>query len=78
VRGAALDLAPRGIAVNNIQPGPTETDMTADMLSQLREAIPLKRLTQPREVASLVSWLVGADALSMTGASTTLDGGFVL
>jgi 3-oxoacyl-[acyl-carrier protein] reductase len=78
VRGAALDLAPRRITVNNVQPGPTETDMTADMLPQLREAIPLKRLAQPGEVASLVSWLVGPDAASMTGASVTLDGGFVL
>src|SRR6202047_759712 len=30
VRGAAIDLAPRGVTVNNVQPGPTETDMTVD------------------------------------------------
>ena len=49
VKGVALDLAPRGITVNNVQPGPTETDMTAAMLAQLVDRIPLKRVGQPPE-----------------------------
>ena len=78
VRGVALDLAPRRITVNNVQPGPTETDMTAAMIPQLREAIPLRRLTQPPEVAGMVSYLAGPEAGTITGASLTMDGGFVL
>lgn len=78
VKGIALDLAPRGITVNNIQPGPTETDMTAGMIPQLREMIPLRRVGQPSEIAGLISYLAGDQAGYMTGASLTIDGGFVL
>lgn len=78
VKGIALDLAPRRITVNNVQPGPTETDMTAAMASRLREAVPLKRMGQPDEIAGLVSYLAGPDSGYMTGASLTIDGGYVL
>jgi 3-oxoacyl-[acyl-carrier protein] reductase len=78
VRGVALDLAPRRITVNNVQPGPTESDMTSDMIPQLREMIPLRRLNQPSDVAGLVSYLAGPEAGTVTGASLTMDGGFVL
>ena len=78
VKGLALDLAPRRITVNNIQPGPTETDMTAAMISRLAEMAPLKRVGQPQEIAGLVSYLAGDEASYMTGASLTIDGGFVL
>ena len=78
VQGIALDLAPRAITVNNIQPGPTETDMTASMEEKLRSIVPIGRLGQPREIAGLVSFLVGSDGGYATGASFTLDGGFVL
>lgn len=77
-KGVALDLAPRGITVNNIQPGPTETDMTAGMIPQLREMIPLRRVGQPAEIAGLISYLASDQAGYMTGASLTIDGGFVL
>ena len=78
VQGIALDLAPRAITVNNLQPGPTETDMTALMVEKLRGIVPIGRVGQPREIAGLVSFLVGADGGYATGASFTLDGGFVL
>lgn len=78
VKGVALDLAPRGITVNNIQPGPTETDMTAAMLTQLVDRIPLKRVGQPLEIAGLVSYLASRESGYMTGASLTIDGGFAL
>ncbi|MBB3978430.1 3-oxoacyl-[acyl-carrier protein] reductase [Rhizobium azooxidifex] len=77
-RGIALDLAPRRITVNNIQPGPTETDMTADMITALKDVIPLKRVGQPKEIASLASYLASAEAGYMTGASLTMDGGYIL
>lgn len=78
VKGIALDLAPRRITVNNIQPGPIETDMTAAMIPRLTEMVPLHRLGQPAEIAALVSYLVSEEAGFMTGASLTIDGGFVL
>jgi 3-oxoacyl-[acyl-carrier protein] reductase len=76
VRGAALDFAPRQITINNIQPGPTETDMTADLMEFLTPRLPLGRIGRPQEVAGLVAWLVGPDAGYMTGASLTMDGGW--
>ena len=78
VRGVALDLAPRRITVNNVQPGPTETDMTATMVSRLKEIVPLKRVGEPGEIAALVSYVAGPESGYMTGASLTIDGGYVL
>ncbi len=78
VKGVALDLAPRRITVNNVQPGPTETDMTAPMASWLKDVIPLKRMAEPGEIAALVSYLASPEAGFVTGASMTIDGGFVL
>jgi 3-oxoacyl-[acyl-carrier protein] reductase len=78
VHGIALDLAPRRITVNNVQPGPIETEMTESMADKLRNIVPIGRLGQPREVAALVSFLTGPDGGYATGASLTLDGGFVL
>jgi 3-oxoacyl-[acyl-carrier protein] reductase len=78
VKGIALDLAPRRITVNNVQPGPTETDMTSAMVSRLKEIVPLKRVGEPNEIAALVSYLAGAESSYMTGASLTIDGGYVL
>ncbi|WP_454832529.1 SDR family NAD(P)-dependent oxidoreductase [Pseudoxanthomonas wuyuanensis] len=76
VRELALDLAPRRITINNIQPGPIETDITADFLDYLIQRNPLQRVGRPEEVASLAAYLASADASYMTGASLTLDGGF--
>jgi 3-oxoacyl-[acyl-carrier protein] reductase len=78
VKGAAIDLAPRRITVSNVQPGPTETDMTAAMAERLKEIVPLKRIGQPTEIAGLVSYLAGEESGYMTGTSVTIDGGYVL
>jgi len=77
VQNLALDLAPRQITINNIQPGPTLTDMTAELADATRKFVPLDRLGQPAEIASLASWLAGSEAGYMTGSSLTIDGGFV-
>lgn len=76
VRELALDLAPRRITINNIQPGPIETDITVGFLDHLIQRNPLKRVGRPEEVASLAAFLVSADASYMTGASVTMDGGY--
>jgi len=78
VKGIALDLAPRRITVNNVQPGPTETDMTAAMIDKLVDIIPLKRVGEPREIAALVSYLANDESGYMTGSDLTIDGGFIL
>ncbi|WP_174842499.1 SDR family NAD(P)-dependent oxidoreductase [Steroidobacter cummioxidans] len=78
VRELALDLAPRRITVNNIQPGPIETDITADFLEALAQRNPLGRVGRPEEVAGLVAYLSGDESGYMTGASLTIDGGFTL
>jgi 3-oxoacyl-[acyl-carrier protein] reductase len=75
IKGAAIDLGPRGITVNNIQPGPTETDMTEGHHDLILPLIPLGRMGRPTEVAGLVSYLVRGEAGFITGASLTIDGG---
>ena len=79
VRGAAIDLAPRGITVNNVQPGPTETDMNpADgpHAQALHGMIPARRFGRPEEIAGMVAYLAGDEAALLTGASFTVDGGY--
>lgn len=55
-----------------------ETDMTATMAASLREVIPVGRMGQPDEIVALVSYLACPEAGYMTGASLTIDGGYVL
>ncbi len=76
VRGAALDFAPRQITINNVQPGPVETDMTADLMAYIVPKLPLGRIGKPEEIADLVAWLTSPAAGYMTGASLTIDGGW--
>ncbi|HEY0332109.1 MAG TPA: SDR family oxidoreductase [Stenotrophomonas sp.] len=78
VRELSLDLAPRRITINNIQPGPIETDITTDFLDAAIARSPSKRVGQPEEVAALVAYLTGDEAGYMTGASLTIDGGWVV
>ncbi|MDQ0562497.1 3-oxoacyl-[acyl-carrier protein] reductase [Rhizobium mesoamericanum] len=77
VRGAALDFAPRQITINNVQPGPVETDMTADLMAYISPKLPLGRIGKPEEIADLVAWLTSPGAGYMTGASLTIDGGWI-
>ena len=77
VRGIAIDLAPRGITVNNVQPGPTETDMTVVYAEMVKPLVPLGRLGKPEEIAGLVAYLARPEAGFITGSSQTIDGGYV-
>ena len=77
VRGVAIDLAPRGITVNNVQPGPTATEMTASHVEMVKPLVPLGRMGEPQEVAGLVADLASASAGFITGSSLTIDGGYV-
>ncbi len=75
VRGLALDFAPRGITVNNVQPGPTATDIRP--FDRVKPLVPLGRLGRPDEIAGLVAHLAGPRAGFITGSSLTIDGGYV-
>src|SRR4029077_19759924 len=64
-RGLAIDLAPRGITVNNVQHGPTETDMNPNdgpNHAVLVNMIPLKRMGAAEEIAGMVSYLASTEA----------------
>jgi 3-oxoacyl-[acyl-carrier protein] reductase len=76
VRGIAVDLAPRAITINNVQPGPTATDMNAEP-EKVVPLIPLGRIGQPQEIAGLVAYLASPEAGFITGSSVTIDGGYV-
>lgn len=79
VRGLARDFGARGITVNNVQPGPVDTDMNpADgpMKDMMHSLMAIKRHATPEEVAGMVAYLVGPEAAMVTGAQHTIDGGF--
>jgi 3-oxoacyl-[acyl-carrier protein] reductase len=77
-RGLARDLGPRGITVNVVQPGPTETDMNSDeaVHAKLRPLIALGRLGKDSEVASLVAYIARPESSFITGAALNVDGGY--
>jgi len=78
-RGLARDLGPRGITVNNVQPGPVDTDMnpdSGDFAVMLKGMMALGRYGKTDEIASFVAYLASAEAGYITGASLSIDGGF--
>ena len=78
-KGIARDLGPRGITVNNVQPGPVDTDMNpadGESAEQLKGMMALARYGKDDEIASFVAYLAGPEAGYVTGASLTIDGGF--
>jgi 3-oxoacyl-[acyl-carrier protein] reductase len=78
-RGWARDLGPKGITVNNVQPGPIETDMAPSegpLHDALKSGTALGRFGKPEEVAAAVAFLAGPGAAYITGASINVDGGF--
>lgn len=78
-RGLARDLGPRGITVNVVQPGPTDTDMSpqGEIGERVRSLIALGRMGKDSEIASLVAYIAGPDAGFVTGAALTADGGYL-
>jgi 3-oxoacyl-[acyl-carrier protein] reductase len=78
-RGMARDLGSRGITVNTVQPGPTETDMNRDenTRAMLRPMLALGRIGTDTEIASLVAYLASPEASFVTGAALTIDGGYL-
>ena len=79
VRGLARDLGDREITVNNVQPGPVDTEMNpADgpMKDTMHSFMAIKRHARADEIAGMVAYLAGPEAGIITGAQHTIDGGF--
>jgi NAD(P)-dependent dehydrogenase (short-subunit alcohol dehydrogenase family) len=92
-RALALEMALKGVTVNAICPGYTDTELISgsidriveqtgrdreDVLSEFVKINPQKRLIQPAEVAGTVMWLCGPDAASITGQAIAVAGGEVM
>ncbi|MEV4736959.1 MULTISPECIES: SDR family NAD(P)-dependent oxidoreductase [unclassified Microbacterium] len=78
VKSIAMELAPRRITINNVQPGPFDTDMNAGAIDILTAQSPLGRVGRLEEVGGLISYLAGDESRYVTGADFTIDGGWVL
>jgi 3-oxoacyl-[acyl-carrier protein] reductase len=79
VHGLARDLGPRGITINNVQPGPVNTEMNpeaSEFAAVLKKVNALPRYGTVEEIAGMVAYLAGPEAAYVTGASLTIDGGF--
>jgi len=74
----AREVGPRGITVNNIQPGPIDTDLNPaddEWAEPQLAATALKRYGRVEDIAPMVAFIAGPEAGYITGASLTVDGG---
>lgn len=82
VRGMAVDLAPHGVRVNAIAPGPTETPGNREFFARPevaevnRRLVPLGRMAQPEEMVGAAVFLASDEASYVTGATIFVDGGY--
>jgi 3-oxoacyl-[acyl-carrier protein] reductase len=77
-QGLAREVGSRGITVNNIQPGPIDTDLNpaaGDWATPQTANTALGRYGTVNDIAALVTFVAGPDASYITGASLTVDGG---
>jgi acetoacetyl-CoA reductase len=81
-KSLALESAGRGITVNVVAPGYTDTPMVAhvppDVLKTIVARIPVGRLAQPAEIAHAIVFLASDEAAYITGATLTINGGLYL
>ncbi|MCH7563354.1 MAG: 3-oxoacyl-[acyl-carrier-protein] reductase [Gemmatimonadetes bacterium] len=81
-KSVARELAPRGVRCNAVAPGYIRTDMTSGLdqsvVEELQAHIPMERLGEPGDVASVIRFLAGPGARYITGQVITVDGGMVM
>jgi 3-oxoacyl-[acyl-carrier protein] reductase len=77
-QGLSREVGSRGITVNNVQPGPIDTDLNpaaGDWATPQKTATALDRYGSVDEVAALVAFVAGPESSYITGANLTVDGG---
>jgi 3-oxoacyl-[acyl-carrier protein] reductase len=77
-QGLSREVGDRGITVNNVQPGPIDTDLNpaaGDWAAPQKAATALNRYGKAEEVAALVAFIASPEASYITGANLTVDGG---
>lgn len=78
-KGLAQELAPRGITVNTVSPGFTETGMMAEPFRTIGiQMSPLKRIGTPQDIADVVAFVVSEEARWLTGQNIHAGGGIVM
>ncbi|WP_329106328.1 3-oxoacyl-ACP reductase FabG [Micromonospora sp. NBC_01699] len=80
-KGLGRDLGPRGITVNLVNPGPTDTDSNpadSPAADTIRGFTALNRYATPADIAAAVAFLARDDSRYVTGASVNVDGGFTI
>jgi 3-oxoacyl-[acyl-carrier protein] reductase len=79
VQGLSRDLGPRGITINNVQPGPVNTELnpaTGEFAEMLLKVVAVPRYGHVDEIAGFVAYLGSPEAGYITGANLMIDGGF--
>lgn len=79
-QGLAREVAERGITVNNVQPGPIDTDLnpaSGDWATPQIALTAVKRYGNVNDIAAMVAFVAGPEANYITGANLTVDGGMI-
>jgi acetoacetyl-CoA reductase len=75
----AQELATKGVTVNTVSPGYIGTDMVKairqEVLDKIIGTVPVKRLGEPSEIASIIAWLASSEGGYATGAEFSVNGG---
>jgi len=75
----AQEVAARGVTVNSVSPGYIGTEMVRavkpEVMEKIVSTIPVKRLGDPGEIASIVAWLASDESAFATGADFSVNGG---
>ncbi|XP_049878984.1 3-oxoacyl-[acyl-carrier-protein] reductase FabG-like [Pectinophora gossypiella] len=82
-RGAALELSSYGVRVNSVNPGPVFTDFLDNAginakFEELTNRTALNRVSQPEEIANMIAYLAGDNAVGITGSTFVVDNGILL